>query len=69
MLAAAVAALRAMRRIALVRWLACCSVRGKSGIGGSGGKSAGGAGCGGGGVVVGVKAGCGAGHIGCECGG
>ena len=63
--AAAVAALRAMRRIALVRWLACCSVRGKSGIGGSGGKSACGAGCGGGGVVVGVNAGCGAGYGGC----
>ena len=61
--AAALAALRAMRRIALVRWLACCSVRGKSGIGGSGGNSARGAGCGG--VVVGVNAGCGAGHGGC----
>ena len=60
--AAAVAALRAMRRIASVRLLACCSVRGKAGMGRSGGKSACGAGCGGGGgVVAGVKAGGGAG--------
>ena len=59
--AAAVAALRAMRRMASVR-LPCWSVRGKSCMGGSGGKSACGAGCGGGGVVLGVKAGGGAGY-------
>ena len=45
--AAASAALRAIRRIASVRLLACWSVRWRLGIGGSGGKRACGASCGG----------------------
>ena len=63
------AALRAIRRIASARLLACWSVRCRLGIGGSGGKSACGASCGGGGMVRGEKAGGGAGHGGADVSG
>ena len=67
LVAAAAAALRAIRRMASVRLFACWSVRCR--LGGSGGKSAGGASCGGGGMAQGEKAGGGAGHGGAEVSG
>ena len=69
LVATAAAPLRAIRRMASVRLLACWSVRWRLGMGGSGGKSAGGASCGGGGMAQGAKAGGGAGHGGPEVSG
>ena len=64
--AAASAALRAIRKIASVKLVACWSVSWMVGSGGSGGKSAGGASCGGGGVQWGENAGGGAGQGGVD---
>ena len=69
LVAAAAAALRAIRRMASVRLFACWSVRCRLGMGGSGGKSAGGASCGGGVMAEGQKAAGGAGHGGAEVSG